>query len=89
MSNPNRLTVALADTAGVPLQKKDRGEQGADLPGVDTLLAWPMEVGAEPEVVLHLDEQVGQPDRAVAGVELAAQVGEAVRFGRLGVRRRV
>ena len=48
---------------------EDRGQQGADLPGVDSLLARLLEVDAEPEVVLDLDEQVGQPDRAAAGVQ--------------------
>ena len=39
---------------------------------------------AEPEVVLDLDEQVGQPDRAAAGVQPAVQLGEAVRLRRVG-----
>ena len=33
-------------------------------PGVDALLAGPMEVDAEPEVVLDLDEQVGEAVRS-------------------------
>ena len=63
---------------------EDRGQQGADLPGVDSLLARLLEVDAEPEVVLDLDEQVGQPDRAAAGVQPAVQLGEAVRLRRVG-----
>ena len=59
---------------------EDRGQQRADLTGVDPL-ARLLEVDAEPEVVLDLDEQVGQPDRAVARVQPAVQLGEAVRFG--------
>ena len=35
---------------------EDRGEQGAHLSGVDPLLAGLLEVDAEPEVVLDLDE---------------------------------
>ena len=50
---------------------KARGEQRAHFPGVDPRLAWPLEVDAEPEVVLDLDEQVGEPDRATAGVQPA------------------
>ena len=60
---------------------EDRGQQRADLAGVDPL-ARLLEVDAEPEVVLDLDEQVGQPDRAVAGVQPAVQLGEAVRLRR-------
>ena len=40
--------------------------------GVDPLLAGLLEVDAEPEVVLDLDEQVGEPDRAAAGVSKTA-----------------
>ena len=36
-------------------------------PGVHPLLAGLLEVDAEPEVVVDLNEQVGEPDRAVAG----------------------
>ena len=68
---------------------EDRGEQGADLAGVDLLLAGLLEVAAEPEVVLDLDEQVGQPDRAAAGVQPAVQLGEAVRLRRVGLLGRV
>ena len=68
---------------------EDRGQQGADLPGVDSLLARLLEVDAEPEVVLDLDEQVGQPDRAAAGVQPAVQLGEAVRLRRVGLLGRV
>ena len=57
---------------------EDRGEQRAHLPGVDPLLAELLEVDAEPEVVLDLDEEVGQPDRAAAGVDPAVELGEAV-----------
>ena len=67
----------------------DRGEQRAHLPGVDQLLPWLLEVDAEPEVVLDLDEQVGQPDRAAAGVQPAVQLGEAVRLRRIEVLGRV
>ena len=62
---------------------KDRGAQRAHVPGVDPRLAWPLEVDAAPEVVLDLDEQVGEPDRATAGVQPAVQVDQAVR-GRQG-----
>ena len=62
---------------------EDRGEQHAHFPGVDPL-AWPLEVDAEPEVVLDLDEQVGEPDRATAGVQPAVQFDEAVRLRRVG-----
>lgn len=58
---------------------EDRGQQRADLAEVDPL-ARLLEVDAEPEVVLDLDEQVGQPDRAVTGVQPAVQLGEAVRW---------
>ena len=68
---------------------EDRGEQRAHLPGVDQLLPWLLEVDAEPEVVLDLDEQVGQPDRAAAGVQPAVQLGEAVRLRRIEVLGRV
>ncbi|MCY4517002.1 MAG: hypothetical protein OXB99_07190 [Acidimicrobiaceae bacterium] len=44
---------------------------------------------AEPEVVLDLDEQVGQPDRAAAGVQPAVELGEAVRLRRVGLLGRV
>ena len=44
---------------------------------------------AEPEVVLDLDEQVGEPDRATAGVQPAVQFDQAVRVRRVGVRGRV
>ena len=44
---------------------------------------------AEPEVVLDLDEQVGEPDRATAGVQPAVQFDEAVRLRRVGVLGRV
>ena len=44
---------------------------------------------AEPEVVLDLDEQVGQPDRAAAGVQPAVQLGEAFRLRRVGLFGRV
>ena len=67
---------------------EDRGEQRAHLPGVD-LLAWLLEVDAEPEIVLDLDEQVGRPDRAVAGVQPAVQFGEAGRLRRVEVLGRV
>ena len=40
---------------------------------------------AEPEVVLDLDEQVGEPDRAAAGVQPAVELGEAVRLRRVGL----
>ena len=56
---------------------EDRGQQRADLAGVGPL-ARLLEVDAEPEVVLDLDEQVGEPDRAVAGVQPAVQLGESV-----------
>ena len=46
---------------------------------------WPLEVDAEPEVVLDLDEQVGEPDRATAGVQPAVQFDEAVRLRRVEV----
>ena len=68
---------------------KDRGEQRAHLSGVDSLLAWLLEVDAEPDVVLDLDEQVGQPDRTTARVQPAVQFGEAVRLRRVGVLGRV
>ncbi len=68
---------------------RDRGEQRAHLPGVDPLLAGLLEVDAEPEVVLDLDEQVGEPDRAAAGVEPAVELGEAVRLRRVGLLGRV
>ena len=42
-------------------------------PGVDPLLARLLEVDAEPEVALDLDEQVGQRDHAAAGVQPAVQ----------------
>ena len=67
---------------------RDRGQQRADLAGVDPL-ARLLEVDAEPEVVLDLDEQVGEPDRAVAGVQPAVQLGEAVRLRRVGLLGRV
>ena len=63
---------------------EDRGQQRADLPGVDLLLPRLLEVDAEPEVVLDLDEQVGQPDGAAAGVQPAVQLGEAARLRRVG-----
>ena len=44
---------------------------------------------AEPEVVLDLDEQVGEPDRATAGVQPAVQFDEAVRLRRVGVLGRI
>ena len=47
-------------------------------------LARLLEVDAEPEVVLDLDEPVGQPDGAAAGVQPAVQLGEAVRLRRVG-----
>ena len=68
---------------------KDRGEQRAHFPGVDPRLAWPLEVDAEPEVVLDLDEQVGEPDRATACVQPAVQFDQAVRVRRVGVLGRV
>ena len=68
---------------------EDRGEQGADIPGVDPLLAGLLEVDAEPEVVLDLDEQVGEPDRAAAGVQPAVKLGEAVGLRRVGLLGRV
>ena len=68
---------------------EDRGEQRADIPGVDPLLAGLLEVDAEPEVVLDLDEQVGQPDSATAGVQPAVQLGEALRLRRVGLLGRV
>ena len=55
------------------------GEQRTHLSGVGPLLAWPKEVGAEPEVVLDLDEQIGQPDRAATRVQPAVQLGKALR----------
>ena len=67
---------------------ENRGQQRADLAGVDPL-ARLLEVDAEPEVVLDLDEQVGQPDRAVARVQPAVQLGEAVRLRRVGLLGRV
>ena len=67
---------------------EDRGQQRADLAGVDPL-ARLLEVDAEPEVVLDLDEQVGEPDRAVAGIQPAVQLGEAVRLRRVGLLGRV
>ena len=67
---------------------EDRGQQHADLAGVDPLGRL-LEVDAEPEVVLDLDEQVGEPDRAVAGVQPAVQLGEAVRLRRVGLLGRV
>ena len=68
---------------------EDRGQQRADLAGVDLLLARLLEVDAEPEVVLDLDEQVGQPDGAAAGVQPAVQLGEALRLRRVGLLGRV
>ena len=68
---------------------EDRGEQRAHLPGVDPLLAGLLEVDAEPEVVLDLDEEVGEPDRAAAGVQPAVELGEAVRLRRVGLLGRV
>ena len=68
---------------------EDRGEQRAHLPGVDPLLAGLLEVDAEPEVVLDLDEQIGEPDRAAAGVQPAVEFGEAVRLRRVGLLGRV
>ena len=68
---------------------EDRGEQGADLAGVDLLLAGLLEVAAEPEVVLDLDEQVGKPDRAAASVQPAVQLGEALGLRRVGLLGRV
>ena len=65
------------------------GEQRAHLPGVDALLAGLLEVDAEPEVVLDLDEQVGEPDQAAAGVQPAVELGEAVRLRRVGLLGRV
>ena len=68
----------------------DRDEQRAHLPGVDPLLlAGLLEVDAEPEVVLDLDEQVGEPDRAAAGVQPAVKLGEPVRLRRVGLLGRV
>ena len=67
---------------------EDRGEQHADFSGVD-LLAGLLEVAAEPEVVLDLDEQVGEPDGAAAGVQPAVQLGEAVGLRRVGLLGRV
>ena len=64
-------------------------EQGAHLSGVDPLLAGLLEVDAEPEVVLDLDEQVGEPDRAAAGVQPAVQLGEAVGLRRVWLLGRV
>ena len=64
---------------------EDRGEQRAHLPGVDPLLAGLLEVDAEPEVVLDLDEQVREPDRAAAGVQPAVQLGQALRLRRAGL----
>ena len=63
---------------------EDRSQQRADLAGVDPLLARLLEVVAEPEVVLDLDEQVGEPDGATAGVQPAVQLGEAFRLRRVG-----
>ena len=60
----------------------------ATSPGVDRL-ARLLEVDAEPEVVLDLDEQVGEPDRGVAGIQPAVQLGEAVRLRRVGLLGRV
>ena len=44
---------------------------------------------AEPEVVFDLDEEVGEPDRAAAGVQPAVELGEAVRLRRVGLLGRV
>ena len=68
---------------------EDRGEQRAHFPGVDPLLAGLLEVDAEPEVVLDLDEEVGEPDRAAAGVQPAVEFGEAVGLRRVGLLGRV
>ena len=68
---------------------KDRGAPRAHVPGVDPRRAWPLAVDAAPEVVLDLDEPVGEPDRATAGVQPAVQVDQAVRVRRGGVRGRV
>ena len=61
------------------------GQEYAHLVGLDSLLPGAMEVGAEPEVVLDLDEQVSQPDRAGARVEPAVQFGEAFRAFEVGM----
>jgi hypothetical protein len=68
---------------------EDRGQQRADLAGVALLLARLLEVAAESEVVLDLDEQVGQPDRAATGVQPAVQLGEAVGLRRVELLGRV
>ena len=70
--------------AEVAAVSEDRSQQRADLAGVDPLLARLLEVDAESEVVLDLDEQVGQPDRATAGVQPGVQLGKAVRLRRVG-----
>ena len=55
---------------------KDGGEQRAHFAGVGLLLALPEKVGAEPQVVLHLDEQVRQADRTAACIEPAVQLSK-------------
>ena len=68
----------------IATMSKNGSEQRTHLSGVDPLLAGPKEVGTESEVVLDLDEQIGQPDRAAARVEPAMQLGEVFRAGRVG-----
>ena len=68
---------------------EDRGEQPHTSPGSTQLLAGLLEVDAEPEIVLDLDEQVGEADRATAGVQPAVELGEAVRLRRVALLGRV
>ena len=56
---------------------------------MNPLLAGLLEVDAEPEVVLDLDEEVGEPDRTAAGIQPAVELGEAVGLRRVGLLGRV
>ena len=62
---------------------EDRSEQRAYLVGLGLLLCRAQEVRAEPQVVLYLDEQVGQADGTAASIEPTAQFGEARRAFRV------
>ena len=61
--------VELVPGAGIPTPTEQiaAASSAHTSPGVHPLLAGLLEVDAEPEVVVDLNEQVGEPDRAVAG----------------------
>ena len=64
--------------AGFPKVQLLRGEGliAATSPGSTRFSPGCLEVDAEPEVVLDLDERVGEPDRAAAGVQPAVELGD-------------